>query len=197
MDKILENNLYFIKEHLGTLKAANNYDIYEPKTNQLLLVCREENLGFFTKLFRFTGWKTKTPFDVEIKTPEGKRIIRVKRGFSLFVSRVQVFAENDLLVAKFDQKFFSLGGKFTIKNAHDQPVCTLQGEWTSWNFKFISQERGELAWISKKWSGIGKELFTTADNYMLEINEQVSKNDRVREMILAAVMCIDMVLKER
>jgi uncharacterized protein YxjI len=54
----------------------------------------------------------------------------------------------------------------------------------------------ELAHVSKKWAGLGKELFTTADNYMLSINDSVKKEDNVRILIMAAVMCIDMVLKE-
>ena len=39
-------------------------------------------------------------------------------------------------------------------------------------------------------------LFTRADNYMLEIDPSVPQNDSVRLLILAAVMCLDMVLKE-
>ncbi len=54
----------------------------------------------------------------------------------------------------------------------------------------------ELAHVSKKWAGIGKELFITADNYMLEIKDEISVDNPIRIMILAAVMCIDMVLKE-
>jgi uncharacterized protein YxjI len=54
----------------------------------------------------------------------------------------------------------------------------------------------ELATVSKKWSGIGKEMFTSADNYVLQISDHVPAEDVRRPLILAAVMCIDMVLKE-
>ena len=54
----------------------------------------------------------------------------------------------------------------------------------------------ELAHVTKKWTGIGKELFTSADNYVLEISDSVPADDTIRQLILAAVMCIDMVLKE-
>ena len=50
--------------------------------------------------------------------------------------------------------------------------------------------------VTKKWAGLGKELFTSADNYMLAINETVPAGDPTRLLILAAVMCIDMVMKE-
>jgi uncharacterized protein YxjI len=54
----------------------------------------------------------------------------------------------------------------------------------------------ELANVSKKWMGLGKELFTSADNYMLTIDGSVAPNDPARILIMAAVLCIDMVLKE-
>ena len=53
-----------------------------------------------------------------------------------------------------------------------------------------------MASVTKKWAGLGKELFTSADNYVLEIADSVSADDPIRMLILAAVFCIDMVLKE-
>jgi len=195
MNPILKRNLFFVKEHVGMFKAANNFDIYNPDNQDMIMNCREENLGFFTKLFRFTGYKRMTPFNVVIKTTEGDKVLSVKRGLSLFISNVEVFDENEQLVGRFKQKFFSIGGKFNVFDANENHLCTLKGKWTSWDFKFLKDEV-ELAHVSKKWAGIGKELFTSADNYILEISDKVPSDHPVRTMILASVMCIDMVLKE-
>jgi len=89
----------------------------------------------------------------------------------------------------------SIGGKFDVLDAMNNELCTLKGKWTGWEFSF-SRGNMELAKVSKKWAGIGKELFTTADNYVLSIDPSVSNEDAARPLILAAVMCIDMVLKE-
>ena len=43
---------------------------------------------------------------------------------------------------------------------------------------------------------MAKELFTSADNYMLTIAPEVAPEDDIRHLILGAVLCIDMVLKE-
>ncbi|HEY4787087.1 MAG TPA: phospholipid scramblase-related protein [Bacteroidales bacterium] len=195
MNKLLNRNLFFVKEHLGIFKAANNYDIYDPTTNQIIMECRENNLGFFTKLFRFSDYKRMTPFHIEIQTVHGEKILTVTRGVSFFLSKVSVYDEKDNLVGLFKQKFFSIGGKFDVLDPNERIVCTLKGKWTSWDFKFM-KDNVELAHVAKKWAGLGKELFTSADNYMLEINEQVPADNPVRILILAAVMCIDMVLKE-
>ena len=77
----------------------------------------------------------------------------------------------------------------------DQPLCVLQGNWTSWDFKFMAGEH-ELARVTKKWAGLGKELFTTADNYILSIAADVPPDNAIRGLIFGAVMCIDLVLKE-
>lgn len=195
MHTVLRHNLFFVKEQVGMFKAANNYDIYDPNTNQKIIECREPNLGIFTKIFRFTDYKRMTPFNVEVRTPEGQNILSVKRGFSIFDSRVEVFDETDKLVGTFKRKHFSFGGKFDVLDVQGNTICTLQGKWTSWDFRFMQGEK-ELANVSKKWSGLGKELFTSADNYMLTIDGSVASNDTSRVLIMAAVLCIDMVLKE-
>ncbi|MBS7233320.1 RNAase [Flavobacterium psychroterrae] len=195
MNPILNQNLFLVKEHVGMFKAANNYDIYNPETNEIVMNCRENNLGFFTKMLRFTDYKTMTPFNIEITTVSGEKIISVKRGIAWLRSTVEVFDEKDRLLGTFKQKIFSIGGKFEILDKNERSAATLQGKWTGWDFKF-SHEDKQLAQVTKKWAGMGRELFTSADNYVLQIEETVAPDSPLRQLILAAVMCIDMVLKE-
>ena len=195
MNPILNENLFFVKEHTGMFKAANNFDIFDPNTQKLVMNCREDNLGFFTKILRFTDYKRMTPFHIVISTPDGKKVLEIKRGVSIFLSNVEVFDENGQIVGRFKQKFWSIGGAFSVLDANNQPLCDLKGKWTGWDFKFLAGTQ-ELASVTKKWAGLGKELFTTADNYILQITDKVPADNQLRVLILAAVMCIDMVLKE-
>ena len=196
MNATLNENVFLVKEHTGIFKASNNFDIFNPETKQIILNCREENLGFFTKMLRFTDFKRMTPFEIDIKTPLGEKVLTVKRGVSWLLSTVEVLDERGTLVGKFKQKFFTIGGKFEVLDANDQPLCMLKGKWTSWDFHFVSNDGKDFAHVSKKWAGLGKELFTTADNYVLQISADVPANHPLRQLILAAVMCIDFVLKE-
>ena len=196
MHEALNRNLFLVKEHVGMFKAANNYDIYDAETNEVIMHCREPNLGLLSKMFRFTDYKRMTPFDIEITTPDGEPVCRVTRGISIFLSKVSVFDEENTLIGGFKQKLFSIGGAFHVLDTADEPVCTLKGKWTSWSFRFLAPGDVELAQVSKKWAGLGKELFTSADNYVLSIADNVPEDNPVRQLILSAVMCIDMVLKE-
>lgn len=195
MNDPLARNLFFVKEHVGLFKAANNFDIYDPQSGEIILECREESLGFITKMLRFTDYKRMTPFDITIRTPIGEQVVRIRRGISFFLSKVEVLGPNNERLGGFQQKFFSIGGAFKVLDASDNPVCELKGKWTSWQFEFLSGSN-RLAHVAKKWAGLGREMFTSADNYMLEIEPQVPLNHPVRRLILAAVMCIDLVLKE-
>lgn len=196
MHPTLNKNLFFVKEHVKIFKAANSFDIFDPDSKQIVLQCREENLGFFTKIFRFTDYKRMTPFNMEIKTPEGELILTVRRGVSIFLSDVDVIDDKNRIIGKFKQKLFSIGGKFEVLDASERPLCMLKGKWTSWDFRFVSNDGKEFATVTKKWSGLGKELFTSADNYILQISSEVPVDHPLRLLILAAVMCIDLVLKE-
>lgn len=190
----LSKNVFLVKEHAKLFKAANNFDIFDPETGQLVMECRE-NLGLITRIFRFSDCKRMTPFNVCVRTPDGRQVVRVQRGVSVFLSKVRVYDENDEQIGGFKQKFFSIGGAFKVLDRNDQPLCELKGKWTGWDFRFVSGGT-ELAQVSKKWAGIGRELFTSADNYVLSISPEVPPGHPVRKLILAAVMCIDMVLKE-
>ena len=195
MPPVLTSNLYLVKEHVGFFKAANNFDIYDPESGALVMECREERLGFITKMLRFTEYKRMTPFDVQIRTPDGEPVVRVTRGISLFLSKVKVLDENNEVIGGFKQKLFSIGGAFQVLNAEDKPLCELKGKWTGWDFSFMTGT-SQLARVTKKWGGLGKEMFTSADNYVLSIDEKVPADSPLRQLILGAVMCIDMVLKE-
>src|SRR5262245_27850288 len=116
MHPVLNRNLYLVKEHVGFLKAANNFDIFDPQTNEHILNCREDRLGFFTKMLRFTDYKRFRPFDIEVSTTSGEPVLHVRRGTTLFISKVDVHDgdENGTRIGGFKQKLFSVGGAFHV-----------------------------------------------------------------------------------
>src|SRR5690348_9313544 len=131
MHPVVNKNLFFVKEHVGLFKASNSFDIFDGENQNLIMQCREENLGFFTKLFRFSDYKRMTPFDIEIKTPSGELILSVRRGISFILSNVEVLDKNGMIIGRFRQKFFSIGGKFEVLDSNDQSLCMPKGKWTS------------------------------------------------------------------
>ena len=51
--------------------------------------------------------------------------------------------------------------------------------------------------MTKKWAGLGKELFTSADNYMISLSDASGSNPTMAGLLLAAGLAIDIIFKER
>lgn len=195
MNPILNKNLFFVKEQTGFLKVSNSYDVFDPETKEQMMKCFE-NLSMGTKILRNIINKNILGFNVEVTDMTGGKVCNIRRGFTFLRSVVEVVDENGQVIGKFRQKMFTIGGKFDVLDPTDKVLCTLEGKWTSWDFSF-KKDNTEFAKVSKKWAGLGKELFTTADNYMLQIHDIVPQDNSLRTLILAAVLCIDLVLHER
>lgn len=195
MPSVLDKNLFLVKEQVGLFKASNSFDIFDPATGKLILEAREPSLGSMTKIFRFTNLKRQTPFLVEIREPNGALHAVVYRGVSFVLSKVSVEDGKGRLLGFLKQKFFSVGGAFRLLSPEENELAQLSGSWTGWDFRFTAGGF-DLATITKKWAGIGKELFTSADNYMIEISDRIQPGNPVRALILGAMVTIDMVFKE-
>ena len=128
MHDLLAKNVFLVKEHVGMFKAANNFDIFDPESGQMIMMCREEKLGFITKMLRFTDYKRMTPFHVEIKDAAGNNLVSVRRGASIWRSKVEVLDENDHLIGIFRQKIFTIGGGFKVLDPQENEVCQLKGK---------------------------------------------------------------------
>lgn len=194
MPEVLDRNVFLVKQHLGLFKAACNFDIHDPQSGEMLLECREENLGPITKLFRFTDYKRYTPFDVQVRTPQGEPVFRVHRGVSLSGGKVSVADGEGQTIGRFRLRTFSLGPTFDLLDLENRPLCQLKGSLMAREFRFLNGDT-ELAKITKKWGGLAKEMFTAADNYVVQIGEGVEPGSLLRPLILASAFCVDMVLK--
>lgn len=193
---MLNRNTFFVKEHVGYFKAANAYDVLDPATGQIIGTVREAIPNFFIKLLKFTDLKTLLPFTVDIFDDDGKKLVTLKRGFTFFRSNVNVLDANQQKLGRFQQRLLSLGGKFEIFDKTDHPVAMLEGNWKGWDFKFKDKQGREIGTVTKKWAGLGKELFTTADNYVVDMSPQAG-DEVLKKLVLSAAFCVDMVLKER
>ena len=194
MHPVLNRNVFLIKEQVGFMKVSNSYDVFDAENGEAILQCREERLGFFTKFFRYTKYRQHTPFDVQVRTMAGEPILTVKRGVSFFLSKIDVLDEGQTRLGGFKQKF-SFTGSFSVLGANHQPLCELKGSWLKRDFRFMAGET-EMARVTQKWAGLAKELFTSADNYVLHISPDVPPDHSLRQLIFGAVMCIDMVYNE-
>jgi uncharacterized protein YxjI len=141
--------------------------------------------------------KQQLPTRVNIYENEGAPpVVSIYRGFTLLRSKVRVTAGDGSSLGYFKSKFFSLGGGFNVFDNSDQQVAEVKGNWKGWDFKFLTTQGREIGQVTKKWAGFAKELFTSADNYLITIAEDAGTSQAAAALLLAAGLAIDVVYKE-
>ena len=198
-DSLLNRKTFFIREHVGMLKLSDTYDILNPGTQQHLGIAKEKP-GALIHILRFIVNKSMLPtavFVYEGNDPENesKLLFCIKKKFSIFRPVVNVIDPSGKVVGWFKSKAFSLGGAFRVFDSNGREIALVKGDWKGWNFKFTDNSQKEIGTITKKWAGIGKELFTSADNYMISIGEDTNPNHAM--LLLAAGLSVDTVYKEK
>ncbi len=196
---MLNRKTYFIREHVGLLKLSDTYDILDPQSQEQIGIAKEKP-GSLILLLRFLVNKQMLPTKVFVyeganHEDETKLLFSIQRGFSLFRSKVNVCDTQGRMVGWLRSKAFSFGGGFYVFDTADHEIAHVKGDWKGWNFRFLDKSENELGTITKKWAGIGKELFTSADNYILALNQDPTPEQAI--LLLAAGLAVDVIYKER
>jgi uncharacterized protein YxjI len=194
---MLDRKTFLIKERVGFLKLVDTFDIYDPATGVKIGIAREA-ISPVLKLFRLLVNKRFLPTLVEVREDEhGPAVLTIRRGVTLLRARVTVRDRVGKELGHFRSKLFSIGGGFDVFDTFDKHVAEIKGDWKGWNFRFLAADGTELGKVTKKWAGLGKELFTSADNYVIALEEGRALPPEAAALLLAAGLAIDMVYKEK
>lgn len=196
---MLNKKAYFIREHVGFLKLVNTYDIIDPDTREQLGIAIERP-GNLIQVLRLLLGRQILPtkvFVYEGDNPqsESKLLFSIHKGLTLFRAKVTVMDRDGKIIGSFLRILFSIGAAFTVFDADGKEIALLKGDWKGWNFRFLDTSKSEIGKITKKWAGVGKELFTTADDYIITLNQDYPPATNL--LLLAAGLAIDTVHKER
>jgi len=83
--------------------------------------------------------------------------------------------------------------QFALQNPAGDDLGTIDAEnWRSWNFAIDDAQGIEVGRITKSWAGVLKEMFTTADHYVME----VTGSPDLRFLMVAAAAGVDTALKQ-
>jgi uncharacterized protein YxjI len=190
---LLDRRTIFVREHVGLLKLTGVYDLIDPQTQEKIGIAQEKISGWL-KFLRLLVKKAMLPTCVEVAAAEGRPpVLVLKRGFTFLRAKVDVLDGAGTKIGYLRAKLFTIGGGFHVFSADDQQFAEVKGDWKGWNFRLLDATGREMGIVTKKWAGFGKELFTNADQYMIEVKESGSSN----ALMLAAALAIDIVFKEQ
>jgi uncharacterized protein YxjI len=186
---------YLIREHVGVFKLTGTYDIFDATSGQQIAVAKERK-GLLNALAGMLMNKRNLPTRVDVHEgadENGPIAFSITRGFSFLRPTVNVLAGDGSLIGTFKSRLLTLGGKFGVYDAGGNEVAMVKGNWIGWDFRFIASNGTELGVVSRTWSGVAKELFTSADNYVVAVHQP---DPAAATLLLAAGLAIDTVYKE-
>lgn len=193
---LLDRQTYLVKERVAFVKLTDTYDIFDPASGQQIGVAKEEPHPL-AKYFRLIISKSLMPTTINVYEQEGAPpVLSIRRGVALFRPKVHV-AVRGQEAGHFQAKALSLGGAFRIFDRQQNEVAAIKGDWKGWNFTMTSSDGRALGSVTKKWAGLGKELFTSADNYMIDLDPKAAGSKGLAPLLLAAGLAIDTVFKEK
>jgi uncharacterized protein YxjI len=77
----------------------------------------------------------------------------------------------------------------------DQVIGAIQAEnWRAWDFAITDAAGTEVARITKKWEGLARTLFTTADRYVVLVHHRLP--EPLASMVIASALTVDTALKQ-
>ncbi len=126
----------------------------------------------------------------------GTKVVELTRPRKIMKSTVVVNDGAGREVGRIVQQNMIGKIRFGLQDAQGQALGSINAEnWRAWNFSVKDSADTEVARITKTWEGLAKTIFTTADDYLLEVKVP-TVTPTLRQLILASAAGVDLALKQ-
>ncbi|MFK4104196.1 phospholipid scramblase-related protein [Streptomyces sp. NPDC019531] len=183
-----------VNQKAKLIEVTNEYKVMDQNGNQLGSVTQvgqsalKKVLRFVSSLDQYMTHK------LEIRDAHGQPVLLLTRPAKFLKSRVIVERPDGSQVGEIVQQ--NMIGKINFAmNVNGQQVGAIKAEnWRAWNFAIVDHTDNEVARITKTWEGLAKTMFTTADNYVLQIHYQLP--EPLLSLVVATALTVDTALKQ-
>lgn len=195
MTELFDHRTLVVQQKAKLIELNNEYKISNPDGQQVGAV-RQVGQSKAKKVLRFVSSLDQfMTHHLEVVDAAGSVVLRLTRPAKLLKSKVEVSDGAGAPVGRIVQLNAIGKIRFGLEGPDGNQVGTLNGEnWRAWNFNIQDVGGREVARITKKWEGVAKTLFTTADNYVVHIEEGL--DDPLRLLSYASVLAVDTALKQ-
>jgi uncharacterized protein YxjI len=183
-----------VNQKVKIIELNNEYAIYDQNGTQIGAV-RQVGQSMLKKAARVIGsYDQFFTHKLQIVDMAGTPLLQLTRPAKVFKSTVIVQDGVGNEIGKIVQKNMMGKIRFSL-DAGGQNVGSINGEnWRAWNWNLQDSNGTEVARITKTFEGIAKTLFTTADNYVLQIHRPI--DEPLRSLVVAAALGVDTALKQ-
>ncbi|MDP1793221.1 MAG: phospholipid scramblase-related protein [Acidimicrobiales bacterium] len=191
---ILNQQVLLVNQKAKFIELTNEYKVSDGDGNPVGSVVQvgqskaRKVLRFVSNVDQFLTHK------LEVREADGTVALRLTRPAKIMKSTVVVESADGKEIGKIRQQ--NVIGKINFAfEVGERQIGSIQAEnWRAWNFAVVDETGTEVARITKKWEGVVKATFTTADNYFVQIHKPLT--DPLRALVIAAALCVDTALKQ-
>ena len=191
---LFTESILVVNQKVKLIELNNQYSVFDSSGKQIASV-NQVGQSTAKKLLRLVSSLDQfLTHKLEISDMKGQVLLRLTRPAKVFKSTVIVSDGADREVGRIVQE--NMIGKINFSlQVGQQQIGAIKGEnWRAWDFRIEDASGTEVARITKKFEGIAKTLFTTADNYVLNIHRPLEQP--LISLVVAAALSIDTALKQ-
>ena len=183
-----------VNQKVKLIEMANEYSVFDQGGRQLGTVVQvgqtalKKAVRFLSSLDQYMTHK------LEVRDLSGQTVLRLTRPAKVMKSRIIVEAGNGQPIGEIVQE--NMIGKIRFAFVvNGQQIGGIQAEnWRAWNFMIHDHTGQEVARITKTWEGFAKTMFTTADNYVVQIHRPLQ--NPLASLVVASALTVDTALKQ-
>ncbi|MFJ4914779.1 phospholipid scramblase-related protein [Streptomyces sp. NPDC088726] len=191
---LFNQQVLVVNQKAKLIEVTNEYSVFDQHGNTVGSVV-EVGQSAFRKVVRFlSSIDQYMTHRLEIRDAYGQPQLLLTRPAKFIKSKVIVQRPDGQPVGEIVQQ--NAIGKINFAIMVDgQQVGAIKAEnWRAWNFAIVDHNDAEIARITKTWEGLAKTLFTTADNYVLQIHYQLP--EPLLSLVVATALTVDTALKQ-
>lgn len=191
---LFNQQVLVVNQKAKLIEVTNEYSVFDQHGNTVGSVV-EVGQSALRKVVRFlSSIDQYMTHRLEIRDAYGQPQLLLTRPAKFIKSRVIVQRPDGSQVGEIVQQ--NAIGKINFAIMVDgQQVGAIKAEnWRAWNFAIVDHNDAEIARITKTWEGLAKTLFTTADNYVLQIHYQLP--EPLLSLVVATALTVDTALKQ-
>jgi hypothetical protein len=183
-----------VNQKMKIVELTNQYAVFDRQGTQIASVSQVGQTTLKKALRLVSSLDQFMTHTLEIRDRAGDLQLVVTRPRKVLKSTVIVEGPTGGEIGRIVQE--NVIGKISFALvAGDQRVGAIRAEnWRAWNFRIEDETGAEVARITKTWEGLAKTLFTTADNYVVQIHRSLPQP--LLSLVVASALSVDTALKQ-
>jgi uncharacterized protein YxjI len=191
---VFSEPILVVNQKAKLIEINNEYAIYDQNARQIAAV-REVGQSNLKKAVRLlSSYDQYLTHKLQIVDMAGTPLLSLTRPAKFVKSRIIVQDPAGYEIGQIVQQNAIGKIRFALESGGNTWGSINAENWRAWNFNIQDHTGTEVARVTKTWEGLAKTMFTTADNYVVQIHRPLE--DPLRTLVVAAALSIDTALKQ-